>query len=409
MMLPKRVGRTVIAAISGGVDSAVAASLSHADAAVFMSNWISDDGEETTPSRCSDEDERDARMVAQHLQIPMRRLSFASAYWVQVFEPYVNALASETGNPDVTCNRYIKFGALKQKLNQIYSEDCELITGHYARLWKKNGDGQTHGDATVPESVQVSCRSDEIDSIRKWMNGSDNLLLQAAASSKDQSYFISTCQAETLRNVHFPIGEFVDKKAVRAEATRLGLPNAAKRDSVGLCFVPKQVQKSFPSFLSEYIPLPTQSVTFIDVDTNQVVGQTDQPSHAYLYTRGQGAKLGGVPTKYFCVATDPTLNVVTVCQGTHHPSLYSRVCHVESIVWWTGKPPWFGQRTSGGTQRIRVMCRTRHLVPLVPATLIGNTVHFDEPVRAITPGQYAVFYVGVVCLGGGKIVGYANE
>lgn len=380
-----------MAAISGGVDSAVAAALSKSEYGVFMSNWRSD--AEDIRRQCSEQDERDAKVVCEQLKIPLRRLSFVAEYWCQVFEPYVTALPSETGNPDVSCNRYIKFGALTERLKQIYGKDeYSLVTGHYARLWKRK--------EPLPACVQSSCSDSEIDWLRIWMADSDNVLLQAADTSKDQSYFLATCQASAMHNVKFPIGAFDSKADVRNAARELGLPNADKRDSVGLCFVPQQAQKSFSKFLSEYIPLPTRPVKFMDVDSHEIVNETDAPSHAFHYTRGQGAKIGGTPTKYFCVDTNESSNTVTVCQGTHHPSLYSTMCHVDSIIWWTGKPP---------DTPMRVLCRTRHLVPLVPATLIGTTVHFDTPVRAVTPGQYAVFYVGVVCLGGGKIVGYGNE
>jgi tRNA-5-taurinomethyluridine 2-sulfurtransferase len=441
--------KTIVAAISGGVDSAVAAALGApphnnevVDAAVFMSNWTNTSGDNDQPATvvCYKQDERDARQVVAHLNIPvLRRLNFAAEYWVQVFEPYVTACHNlgETGNPDISCNRYIKFGALKD----------QLITGHYARLWRRknrNGPSNSSGDdgtsssndedQEVPMSVQDSCSSDEIDWLRQWMaraddtNAVDNLLLQAADVTKDQSYFLSTCQAPALTNVHFPIGDFPSKNAVRAEAVRLGLPNAHKPDSVGLCFVPERNRKnnnhhnhmampsrttSFRTFLSDYLPVvPNRPVQFVDVDTNQVVGQTDQYAHAHLYTRGQGAKLGGTVEKYFCVSTNATTNTVTVCRGTHHPALYSQTLRVESIVWWTGRPPppllangsSVADRPSSS---LRVLCRTRHLVPLVPATIIDHfTVRFDAPVRAVTPGQYAVFYVGVVCLGGGKIVAY---
>jgi tRNA-5-taurinomethyluridine 2-sulfurtransferase len=439
--------KTIVAAISGGVDSAVAAALGApphnevVDAAVFMSNWTNTSGDNDKPATvvCYEQDERDARQVAAHLNIPvLRRLNFAAEYWVQVFEPYVTALSNmgETGNPDISCNRYIKFGALKDQLDRIYHPgDYTLITGHYARLWRRKNSSDDSSsnddDPDVPGSVQCSCSSVEIDWLRQWMTPADNddtravdnLLLQAADATKDQSYFLSTCQAPALTNVHFPIGDFPSKSAVRAEAVRLGLPNAHKPDSVGLCFVPERNRKNnnymtmlsrstaFRTFLSEYLPVePARPVQFVDVDTNQVVGQTDQNAHAHLYTRGQGAKLGGTVEKYFCVSTNATTNTVTVCRGTHHPALYSQTLRVESIVWWTGRPPPPLTHTSVTDDRpssLRVLCRTRHLVPLVPATIVDHhTVRFDAPVRAVTPGQYAVFYVGVVCLGGGKIVAY---
>jgi tRNA-specific 2-thiouridylase len=193
-------------------------------------------------------------------------------------------------------------------------------------------------------------------------------------------------------------------------AADLQLPVAAKRESMGICFVGRR-RSGLAAFLRPYLPAADGPVTFVDVETGAAVGRTARPAHAALYVPGQGARIGGASQKYFCVDSDRKRNVVHVCGGTHHPALYADSLTVIRINWIAGSPPPPLERT--GSMRVR--CRVRHLQPLIDCTLlllvpradggggVALSVRFDRPVRGIAPGQWAVFYCGPVCLGGGPI------
>ena len=368
----------VVVALSGGVDSSVAAALIVKKApskelvsAVHMSNWNVTSHDDDTLRSCSSEDDwEDALAVAKHLNISdFRRIRFEKDYWNMVFQPYIDDIVQHNrmGNPDIGCNVHIKFGSLQQYIasKQPIKGDGQkiwLATGHYARLWHRHENPDTLPQVveTMLGDVESSSMSPATSSLARWMrwlqsSGSTTetvapktILLAAADKTKDQSYFLAGCSSRSLSNVLFPLGEYYKTrrsdgslmdsqdakkptiKTVREMAVDFTLPTATKRESMGICFVGKR--RNFREFLQDYLPPPRSDLTFVDVDTGSVVGSIPLtggrapsiPPHACLYTIGQGAKISGSKQKYFVVDTDLRSNQVLVCAGTHHPALYTQ-------------------------------------------------------------------------------------
>ncbi len=410
----------VVVALSGGVDSSVALGLLQSQrrdslSAIYMSNWNLYDDDSV---QCTTEvDWNDAQAVARHFQCPILRVALEAEYWTCVFEPFLDGLSSQQmGNPDIACNTYIKFGALLEIVKKRYGPDTVLATGHYARLWSPNREA-------APPFLQAVLDNDSTGLVH-WVRESSlesnaSILLAAADSSKDQSYFLSGCCGQALRDACFPLGDLYksthhsqDARTVRQLAMEWKIPVANKKDSTGICFVGKR--RSFRDFLlqNHYLPQAHAPVDFIDVDTQHVVGTTaPNNAHPVLFTPGQGAKISGSPTKYFVVGIlEPTPashhHRVGVCAGTHHPALYADTLFLHNIHWITGcLPPHLGNG-----QSLRLKCRIRHLQPLQDCTLSYDDagtfrLTFDLPLRGITSGQQAVLYdpSGLVCLGGGPI------
>lgn len=394
--------RRVAVAISGGVDSSVAAYLlkQHCNNLIglHMQNWSAAD-EDTPQTECMEADSRDAQAVCQHLNIPLHHASFAAEYWTGVFEPFVEGLASgKTPNPDVGCNSIVKFGAMKEYARQKLGIET-IATGHYARLWNR--------DKSIPQSVEESCSVDEIDWLSSWGSALSPLLLAAKDRSKDQSYFLAGVKGRAFENVLFPLGDLYkssnddNSSTVRDIAQEAQLPTARKRESMGICFVGK---RNFGNFIHQYLPEPPRPGHFVDVNTGEAVGQHEG---SLLYTIGQGAKISGASERYFVVGRGRKDTELLVCRGTHHPALYSDTLFIKNIHWIGDSIP----PPLSSTGRMRAKCRIRHLQPLVECEISGNhvdgfTAMFDRPVRAITLGQLAALYVGndgLVCLGGGAI------
>ena len=513
----------VVVAMSGGVDSSVAAYLLHQQQqsnnldviGLHMSNWnaLDEDTQDvsnknTTYCEASEKEYNDAKSVAKHLSIPLHRVSFASEYWVSVFEPFVESLSSshdnttnddsvegeldcnqssmvhsEEGgttnsnnvvmpNPDFGCNTHIKFGSMKDYSIDRLQADY-VATGHYAQLWHRNckssNNSSINNDGNYfHEWMEETSRILEqtvMDSIsgrpeEEWILNNNNessssyhypMLIAGADRSKDQTYFLSGVKSEAFRNVIFPLGHLAksrsqhhtttednrqqqQQQSVRDIAHQANIPTASKRDSMGICFIGK---RNFGNFVSQYMPEPTAPGDFVDVDTNQVVGKHEGSMH---YTIGQGARISGAPVKYFVCGKgrggsgndNNYSNTVFVCNNTHHPALYTDELSVDFNSF-----NWIGL---GGTERsnngldhiprplvdgksIKLLARKRHLQPLASCTVSwrrGNNniqssstnnrgyliVHFDNPMRAITPGQIVALYAGsdgLICLGGGPI------
>jgi tRNA-specific 2-thiouridylase len=388
--------RRIAVAVSGGVDSSVAAYLlrEHDLVGLHMRNWNSEDEDEP---HCQQQDTRDAELVCRSLKIPLHRVSFAAEYWTGVFEPFIEGISQgHMPNPDVRCNSIVKFGAMKDYAKKRLGIDW-IATGHYARLWNKDTDNMPPCISQVLEKEPW---------LTSW--GTAPLLLSGADPTKDQSYFLAGVEGRAFQNVLFPLGDLykscskTDSLSVRELAKQAQLPTAKKRESMGICFVGKR--REFADFIAQYLLKPPQPGVFIDVDTGEIVGHHQG---SFLKTIGQGARIPGASQKWFVVGrVNHDETSLLVCKGTNHPALFSDSLSLRHIHWIGGSLP----PLLLSTGRMRAMCRIRHLQPLVSCDIMydpvdGYILRFDRPVRAIAPGQVAAIYVGegLVCLGGGAI------
>ena len=356
-------GKTVILGLSGGVDSAVAAILLKqrgADVqALHMTNWEDDDGYCTAA-----EDLQDARQVCEQLDIALHHVNFAREYRDRVFNYFLDEYkAGRTPNPDVLCNREIKFGEFRDYAKRLGGK--YLATGHYARVRIVDGQAQ---------------------------------LLKAADESKDQSYFLNAVTEQALAETIFPLGG-LQKTEVRAIARDNALPVFDKKDSTGICFIG---ERPFKEFLSTYIPANPGP---IQTPEGQTIGEH---SGLMYYTIGQrqGLGIGGrrdsADDPWYVAGKDLDANTLIVVQG-EHPVLYSDSLEA-SDAGWIGRPP----REIGNGQALRCAVKVRYRQPdqaceVVPAPDGRLIVKFDESQRAVAPGQFAVFYDGDHCLGGAAI------
>lgn len=350
--------KVVFVAMSGGVDSSVAAALlvkqGYAAVGVYMKNWSGDDY--GIQADCPwEKDQKDAEAVCKQLNIPFRSFNFEREYRTQVVEYFFSEYAKgRTPNPDVMCNQQIKFGLFLQK---AISEGAELIaTGHYAQAVK---------------------------------SGKSFRLLKGLDEHKDQSYFLYRLTQEQLAKTLFPIGNLA-KTEVRKIAKELNLPTAQKPDSQGICFIG---EINVLNFLKARLPEKVGSI--IDIDTNAQVGKH---IGAYFYTIGQreGLHIGGQKIPYFVVSTDVNKNIVYVGHGHNHPKLMQTRALLEELHL-INKPI---------SSTLQASIRYRHK-PKAGKLLRANAgqyyFEFDQPQRAITPGQSLVLYQAEECLGGGVI------
>lgn len=302
----------VVVALSGGVDSSVTAGLLQKNrdpaatsvSGIFMSNWgVYDDD---TINCKAETDWEDVQRVARHLNnLPVRRQTFEAEYWTMVFEPYLSEIMEKghLGNPDVSCNSRIKFGALLDFCLQRYGPDTRLATGHYARVWHRDD-----SNITIPPVIARKLEEEDVVVNSEWIlrwgitaTEKPSLLLAAADQTKDQSYFLSSCSGESLRRVIFPLGELYKSDSpdptvptVRQLAQQFNLHTANKAESMGICFVGKR-RNGFRDFLqNHYLPEPATPIDFVDIDTGEVVSTTaPRKVHVGLYNPGQSARIGG--------------------------------------------------------------------------------------------------------------------
>ncbi len=349
----------VIVGMSGGVDSSVAAWLllqqGYEVQGLFMSNWDEDEDGYCTAA----EDFQDARKVCDQLGIPLHKVSFAGEYRERVFEYFLSEYrAGRTPNPDVLCNREIKFGVCFDYARRLGAE--WVATGHYARVGH--------------EPVR---------------------LLRAIDSTKDQSYFLHAMPADALARTLFPIGN-LQKTEVRAKARELLLPVFDKKDSTGICFIG---ERPFAEFLERYLPAQPGTIETIDGKT---LG-THRGLMYYTLGQRQGLQIGGradaSEAPWYVADKDLERNVLIVVQGHDHPALLRSELLAAQLAWVAGAPPSSEFRCTAkiryrqADQAAEVRCRANGTCE----------VRFDEPQRAVTPGQYVVFYQDDVCLGGGVI------
>jgi tRNA-specific 2-thiouridylase len=357
----------VVIGMSGGVDSSVAAWLLKQQGydviGLFMKNWEDDDDSEYCSTR---QDWIDVVSVADLIGIDVEAVNFAAEYKDRVFSDFLREYsAGRTPNPDVLCNAEIKFKAFLDHAMRLGAE--AIATGHYARV-RKNG-----------EQVE---------------------LLKATDSTKDQSYFLHRLNQQQLSRVMFPLGG-LNKTEVREIAEKIGLPNAKKKDSTGICFIG---ERPFREFLSKYLPSQPGPMKTPDGKT---IGE-----HIGLafYTLGQrkGIGLGGSQDgsgdPWFVARKDLANNTLVVVQGHQHPLLYSRSLTAQDINWVSGKTP---------DSSLAYGAKTRYRQEDAPCLLNLNqestgleqfSLDFNQNQWAITPGQSAVLYLNEVCLGGGIII-----
>jgi tRNA-specific 2-thiouridylase len=352
-----------IVALSGGVDSAVAALLlrdaGHRVQCLHMTNW-EDDG------YCDSARElQDARRVSLELGLPLHRVNFAREYREQVFADFLAEHArGRTPNPDVLCNRQIKFGVMRRYAQRLGA--TAIATGHYARVVTVEGEPR---------------------------------LLKGVDAGKDQSYFLHSVAAEDLVDVLMPLGELL-KSDVREIARRAGLAVADKKDSTGICFIG---ERPFAEFLSRYLP---DNPGAIRDDSGCLRGQ--HRGLAY-YTLGQrhGLNIGGSADRpenaWYVADKDVARNELIVVQGHDHPLLL-RAGLAATDAHWIGAPPvaWL----SGKPLRCHAKIRYRQAdqaCTVVRTGTVALEVHFDVPQRTPTPGQFVVLYDGDRCLGGATI------
>ena len=348
----------IVVGMSGGVDSSVAALLlkeqGYDVVGVFMKNWEEQD---ENGACTAEEDWRDVRDVCDLIGIPYYSVNFAKEYWDRVFSYFLKEYrAGRTPNPDVLCNREIKFRAFLNFAMKLGAS--RMATGHFVRT---DGEGR---------------------------------LLKGTDPNKDQSYFLYMVHDAQLKKSVFPVGSMT-KQQVREIAKEKGLPVSAKKDSTGVCFIG---ERNFKKFLSGFLPAQPGDMVAPD---GEIVGRHDGLMY---YTLGQRRGLGiggrGDGRSWFVIGKDLEKNRLLVAQGEDHPMLYSSRCRAEDVTW-VGEPP----IREGETLRCTAKFRYRQPDQPVEVTLQGETLLIRSlaPQRAVTPGQSAVLYNGDVCLGGGIV------
>jgi len=351
----------VIVGMSGGVDSSVTAALlleaGYQVEGLFMKNWDEDDGTEYCTAK---EDLADAQAVSDKLGIKLHKANFASEYWDNVFEHFLEEYkAGRTPNPDILCNREIKFKAFLEYALTLGAD--KIATGHYTRIRMNDGRAQ---------------------------------LLRGLDNNKDQSYFLHAVGYEQLAKTLFPVGE-LEKPVVREIAEKYELATAKKKDSTGICFIG---ERRFADFLKQYLPAqPGKIVT----ENGETLGE-HQGLMYYTIGQRQGLGIGGTKhgeAPWFVAAKHLETNELMVVQGTDNTALFTSHLKLNSVYWVDKTTPDFP---------LQVTCKHRYRQPDQVCTISLDEdgkylVDFEQPQRAITPGQSAVFYDNEVCLGGGVI------
>lgn len=360
----------VIVGLSGGVDSAVSAYLLKKQGydviGVFMKNWDSQlnndvlgNPDNDAPYCPQEEDFKDAKKVADTLGIEIHRVDFIKEYWDHVFTYFIDEYKKgRTPNPDILCNKHIKFKAFLDYAKTLGAD--YIATGHYARV-EHQPDGES-------------------------------IMLKGLDHNKDQTYFLCQLSQEQLKTTLFPLGE-LEKPEVRKIAHEINLPVADKKDSTGICFIG---ERDFREFLKNYIP--AKDGQMIDIETGKAVG-THQGIMYYTIGQRKGLNIGGPGEAWFVVGKNYDENVLYVCQSDQNKWLLSTGALIHDVNWISNTKP---------VGKLECQAKFRYRQPDNPVVIefIDDTtlqVEFLKPVKAVTPGQAAVFYLGDVCLGGGTI------
>jgi len=353
----------IVVGLSGGVDSSVSALLLKQQGydvqGLFMKNWEEDDTEEYCSASA---DLADAQAVCDLLDIPLHTVNFAAEYWDNVFEYFLAEYkAGRTPNPDILCNREIKFKVFLDYAVQLGADF--IATGHYTR--NKTVDNQHY-------------------------------LLKGLDPNKDQSYFLYTLGQPQLARTLFPVGD-LPKPEVRKLAEQAGLPTHAKKDSTGICF---NGERRFKDFLSRYLPAQPGA---IETPEGKIIGRHDGLMY---YTTGQRQGLGiggqaeGTAEAWYVAQKDLARNVLIAVQGHNHPLLYTQHLNCSQTSWVSGLSPNLPLSCYAKTRYRQV---EQACTVTASPTGMGYQVTFAETQWAITPGQSVVFYQDDICLGGGII------
>ncbi|MBT5578613.1 MAG: tRNA 2-thiouridine(34) synthase MnmA [Porticoccaceae bacterium] len=351
----------VIVGMSGGVDSSVAAYLliqqGYQVEGLFMKNWDEDDGSEYCTAKA---DLADAQQVCNRLKIPLHTANFAADYWDNVFEYFLAEYrAGRTPNPDILCNREIKFKVFLDYA-QLLGADF-IATGHYTRVSSTNSQSQ---------------------------------LLKGLDNNKDQSYFLHAVPESAFSKSLFPVGE-LEKPEVRRIAKEQGFVTSNKKDSTGICFIG---ERRFKDFLEQYLPAQPGEMR---TPEGELMGE-HQGLMFYTLGQRQGLGIGGVKDTghepWYCLGKDLQNNRLIVGQGVNHPLLFTNQLAATDINWINGVPD--GPQQCSAKTRYRQPDQTCWVIPNSDG---GCEVIFDQPQRAVTPGQSVVFYLDDLCLGGGTI------
>ena len=370
--------KKVVIGLSGGVDSAVSAYLLKQQGydviAVFMENWDDFLNHDVLGHKlvyenkgCSNkQDFIDASNVANFLKIPIYKVNFVKQYWNDVFLTFLEEYQKGvTPNPDILCNKFIKFGIFKKYVMQQFKADY-IATGHYASTY-------------VDENNLAH-------------------LMKAKDENKDQTYFLCDLSNEQLKNVIFPLANLY-KTEVRKIAQEINLPVWNKKDSTGICFIG---ERHFSLFLENYLPTKTGNIT--DIKTNKIVG-THQGIAFYTIGQRSGLNLGGFHTKYFVCKKDIKKNILYVASiedEKHY--LFHKFVYIKSL----------NKINIHDWNNLDLFVRFRHRQKLIKSKVIKDDlnnnliIECESEVRAITPGQYAVFYLNDECIGGG-IIDYSSK
>ncbi len=361
--IPNISGKRIVVGLSGGVDSAVAALLLQQQGAevhaLHMTNWEDDDGYCTAA-----EDLQDARNLCETLQIPLHHVNFAKQYRDLVFKYFLDEYrAGRTPNPDILCNREIKFGVFREHAKRLGGD--LLATGHYAKIRFNKGAAELH---------------------------------KATDSNKDQSYFLHAVDQSALAETVFPLGELT-KPDVRQIARSNGLSNYAKKDSTGICFIG---ERPFRQFLAHYLPAKPGPIRTIGGD---IIGEHQGLMYHTIGQR-QGLGIGGRADAgtepWYVVRKEIDSNTLVITQG-EHPSLFSNSL-IASDASWLGIAP--AAISCNNSLRCRVKIRYRQEDQECEVTQQANgqlLIEFSKPQRSVAPGQFAVFYAETRCLGGAVI------